>query len=163
MLFRSLFQRERSGRGQQVEISLQEAIYPALSSNLGLLFAGKGTQRTGNRHGGLASSPYNVYPSSDGYLAIICISEHQWRALTRVMGQPGLADDPRFATLKDRVHNMEELDALMAKVPYLGISEDSGYGMAALTPRAEPLHHESEKWIPGLGFGTQLASFDAGT
>ncbi|MFM9967393.1 MAG: CaiB/BaiF CoA transferase family protein [Burkholderiales bacterium] len=109
----ALFQRERTGRGQQVEISLQEAIYPALSSNLGLLFAGKGTQRTGNRHGGLASSPYNVYPTNDGYLAIICIAEHQWRSLTKVMGQPELANDPRFATLKDRVRNMDELDALI--------------------------------------------------
>ena len=109
----ALFQRERTGRGQQVEVSLQEAIYPTLSSNLGLFFAGKGTQRTGNRHGGLASSPYNVYPSSDGYLAIICIAEHQWRSLTRVMGQPELANDPRFATLKDRVRNMDELDAII--------------------------------------------------
>jgi CRISPR-associated protein Csb2 len=58
---------------------------------------------------------------------------------------------------------LEELDALMAKVPYLGISEDSGYGMAALTPRAESRHHETELWVPGLGFGTQLASFDADT
>ena len=110
----ALFQRERTGRGQQVEVSLQEAIYPALSSNLGLFFAGKGTQRTGNRHGGLASSPYNVYPSSDGYLAIICIAEHQWRSLAKAMGQPELANDPRFATLKDRVRNMEELDATIA-------------------------------------------------
>jgi crotonobetainyl-CoA:carnitine CoA-transferase CaiB-like acyl-CoA transferase len=109
----ALFQRERTGRGQQVEISLQEAIYPALSSNLGLFFAGQGTQRTGNRHGGLASSPYNVYPSRDGYLAIICIAEHQWRSLAKVMGQPELANDPRFMTLKDRVRNMDELDALI--------------------------------------------------
>ena len=109
----ALFQRERTGRGQQVEISLQEAIYPALSSNLGLFFAGKGTQRTGNRHGGLASSPYNVYPTSDGYLAIICIAEHQWRSLAKVMGQPELANDLRFTTLKDRVRNMDELDALI--------------------------------------------------
>ena len=109
----ALFQRERTGRGQQVEVSLQEAIYPALSSNLGLLFGGKGTQRTGNRHGGLASSPYNVYPSRDGYLAIICISEQQWRSLAKVMGQPDLANDPRFATLKDRVRNMDELDSII--------------------------------------------------
>lgn len=109
----ALFHRERTGQGQQVEISLQEAIYPALSSNLGLLFAGKGTQRTGNRHGGLASSPYNVYPTSDGYVAIICVSEQHWRALTKVMERPDLADDPRFCDLKSRVNNMDELDAII--------------------------------------------------
>jgi CoA:oxalate CoA-transferase len=114
-LMTALFQRERTGRGQQVEVSLQEAIYPALSSNLGLFFGGKGTQRTGNRHGGLASSPYNVYPTSDGYLAIICIAEHQWRSLAKVMGKPELASDPRFVTLKDRVRNMDELDALIGE------------------------------------------------
>jgi CoA:oxalate CoA-transferase len=109
----ALYQRERSGKGQQVEVSLQEAIYPTLSSNLGLYFAGKGTQRTGNRHGGLASSPYNVYPTSDGYIAIICISDGQWRALTEVMGSPELTTDPRFSTLKERVRNMDELDRLI--------------------------------------------------
>lgn len=109
----ALFQRERTGRGQQVEVSLQEAIYPTLSSNLGLLFAGKGTQRTGNRHGGLASSPYNVYPTSDGYIAIICVSDLQWQTLTKVMGRPDLPNDPRFAALKDRVRNMDQIDAII--------------------------------------------------
>ncbi len=109
----ALFQRERTGKGQQVEISLQEVMYPTLSSNLGLFFGGKGTQRTGNRHGGLASSPYNVYPTSDGYFAIICISEQQWIALTKAMDQPELADDPRFSTLKSRVQNMDELDSII--------------------------------------------------
>jgi len=109
----ALVQRARTNEGQQVEVSLQEAIYPALSSNLGLHFAGKGTQRTGNRHGGLASSPYNVYPTSDGYIAIICVSEQHWRSLVATMGQPALADDERFRDLKGRVRNMDALDALI--------------------------------------------------
>ena len=40
------------------------------------LVSAGGRGRTGNRHGGLAESPYNVYPTSDGYIAIICVGEH---------------------------------------------------------------------------------------
>jgi formyl-CoA transferase len=69
--------------------------------------------RTGNRHGGLAESPYNVYPTSDGYIAIICVGETHWKSLVRAMERPDLDDDMRFATLKDRVANMDAVDAIV--------------------------------------------------
>ena len=49
----------------------------SLSSSLGMYWSTKGESpaRTGNRHGGLAESPYNVYPTSDGFIAIICVGE----------------------------------------------------------------------------------------
>lgn len=69
----ALFQRERTGTGQHVEVAMQDAIVPTLTSNLaGLLeSSGEFPERTGNRHGGLAVCPYNIYPARDGWLAIL--------------------------------------------------------------------------------------------
>ncbi|MEO7402415.1 MAG: CoA transferase, partial [Burkholderiales bacterium] len=73
----ALYEREKTGVGRLVEVSMQEAIYASLASNLGMWWDSKGAMpaRTGNQHGGLAESPYNVYPTKDGYIAIICVGE----------------------------------------------------------------------------------------
>jgi CoA:oxalate CoA-transferase len=111
----ALFERERTGRGRLVEVSMQEAVYATLSSSLGLMFGeGKVPERTGNRHSGLAESPYNVYPTQDGFLAIICVGEAHWQSLLGAMGRQDLADDPRFASLKSRVANMDAVDEIVA-------------------------------------------------
>ena len=111
----ALYEREKTGVGRAVEVSMQEAVYPSLSSNLGLYYGTGGDvpMRTGNRHGGMAESPYNVYPTKDGYIAIICVGETHWKSLIAAMGQPELAGDPRFASLKTRVAHMDDVDALV--------------------------------------------------
>src|SRR3546814_15544857 len=95
---------------------MQESVYVTISSNLALWYASKGKIpiRTGNRHGGLATAPYNVYPSSDGYIAIICVNDRHWRALAKEMGRGELSDDPRFATLAARVDNMDQVDEIVS-------------------------------------------------
>ena len=70
--------------------------------------------RTGNRHGGLAESPYNVYPTSDGYIAIICVGEQHWKNLLDAMGRAELGADPRFESLKTRVAHMDVIDDLVS-------------------------------------------------
>jgi CoA:oxalate CoA-transferase len=111
----ALYEREKTGVGRAVEVSMQEAVYASLSSNLGLYYGSGGDVpvRTGNRHGGLAESPYNVYPTKDGYIAIICVGETHWRSLIEAMGQPELASDPRFASLKTRVAHMNDVDEIV--------------------------------------------------
>ena len=112
----ALYQRERTGKGEVVEVTMHESVYPSLKSSLGLLFGSGGgaPDRTGNRHSGMAESPYNVYPTSDGHVAIICVSEAHWRSLTVAMDQPGLGDDSRFATLAARVARMDEVDEILS-------------------------------------------------
>ena len=108
----ALYEREKTGIGRQVEVAMLDAVYPSLSSSLGLYHgtAGAVPARTGNRHGGLAEAPYNVYPTSDGYIAIICVGDVHWRSLLAAMGRDDLAADLRFATLKDRVAHVDEID-----------------------------------------------------
>ena len=112
----ALFHRERSGKGQLVEVAMQECVYPALASNLGMIYdTDAPPPRTGNRHGGLASCPYNVYPASDGYVAVICTNEGHFVNLCTAMGRPDAPDDPRFATRASRVAHMDETDAFIAE------------------------------------------------
>lgn len=114
----ALYERERTGVARRLEVSMQDAIYASLSSNLGMHWFTEGKSelvRTGNRHGGLAECPYNVYPTSDGYIALICVGDVHWRALTSVIGRPEVADDPRYGSLKQRVASMDAIDDMVAE------------------------------------------------
>jgi crotonobetainyl-CoA:carnitine CoA-transferase CaiB-like acyl-CoA transferase len=111
----ALYDREKSGRGQLVEIAMVEAVYPALASNLADVFNNNAPgPRTGNRHGGLAEAPYNVYPASDGYVAIISVNEAHWAGLARAMERPELAEDPRLKTVLDRVKHIDLTDQIVS-------------------------------------------------
>ena len=113
----ALVERSLTNRGRLVEVSMQEAVYASLSSNLGLFMGTADTPlapvRTGNRHGGLAEAPYNVYPTKDGYIAIICVGEVHWKSLLSAIQRPDLAADPRFVDLKSRVANIDAVDEII--------------------------------------------------
>jgi formyl-CoA transferase len=111
----ALFERERTGRGRVVEVSMQDATYASLASNLGMLHArgAEAPARTGNRHAGLGISPYNVYPTMDGYIVLNAPGDHHFRAILDVMGRADLKDDPRFLTRASRVMHTEAVDALI--------------------------------------------------
>jgi crotonobetainyl-CoA:carnitine CoA-transferase CaiB-like acyl-CoA transferase len=113
----ALYEREKTGLGRLVEVSMQEAVYASLSSNLGLhhSMGNSVPSRTGNRHGGLAESPYNVYPTLDGHIAIICVSETHWKSLLKAMQREDLQTDARYADLKQRVAHMDEVDDLVSE------------------------------------------------
>jgi formyl-CoA transferase len=112
----ALLDRERTGRGRVVEVAMLDAVYASLASTLGMSFGTgwKDAGRTGNRHGGLAESPYNVYPTSDGYIAIICVGEQHWKNLLDAMDRKDLLTDPRFENLKTRVAHMDVVDELVS-------------------------------------------------
>jgi CoA:oxalate CoA-transferase len=112
-LMTALFARERTGLGRRVEVSMQEAVFPSLASNLGLYSTGVAA-RTGNRHGGLAEAPYNVYPTADGFIAILCVGEKHWASLLTALDREDLKSDPRFGSLAARVANMDAVDELVA-------------------------------------------------
>jgi len=111
----ALYERTFTGKGRLVEVSMQEAAFPALASNLGMLHEQNGVvpPRTANRHGGLAVVPYNVYEARDGHIAINCVKEVHWQGLLEIMERADLHDDPRFSSNKARVAHMEETDALV--------------------------------------------------
>lgn len=113
----ALVERSLTNKGRLVEVSMQEAVYSSLSSNLGLFMGNEPltAMRTGNRHGGLAEAPYNVYATKDGYIAILCVGEIHWKSLLTAMHREDLADDERFVNLKARVTNIDAVDALVGE------------------------------------------------
>jgi formyl-CoA transferase len=114
-LVTALLRRERTGKGCMVEVSMHDAMYPSLTSNLGSYYQkGRVVPRTANRHGGLAIAPYNVYPTNDGWMAIFCATDAHWPLLCKLMGQEELLADNRFANTVGRAQHMEEIDALVS-------------------------------------------------
>ncbi len=112
----ALFQRERTGRGQLVEVAMQEAVYSTLASSFEYHFrTGKVPPRTGNRQAGLATAPYNVFAAADGHVAIHVVTEAHWQKLLTAMGREDLRDDPRFATMAARAQNMAATEAVVSE------------------------------------------------
>jgi crotonobetainyl-CoA:carnitine CoA-transferase CaiB-like acyl-CoA transferase len=113
----ALYQRTITGRGQHVMVSMHDALLPTLASNLASFLDSDGTgpERTGNRHGGLAVAPYNVYPASDGWVAILSLNDRHWRSLCELIGRPELGEDPAFATNRERAGRMETVDEIVSR------------------------------------------------
>lgn len=111
----ALFHRERTGVGQLVEVSMHDTVYPSLASALSAYYEGGGSlpQRTGNRHSGLRMAPYNVYETSDGHVAIICVSEKHWENLATLMGKENLIGQRGYKNTIERSSNMEVVDDMI--------------------------------------------------
>lgn len=112
----ALYHREKLGKGQHVEVSMHDTMYPVLASPIGAFynFNGEIPERTGNRHSGLAQAPYNVYPAKDGYVAIFCVTDKHWEQLVGCIGRNDLFQDDRFITNTDRVEHMENVDKIVS-------------------------------------------------
>lgn len=109
----ALAERERSGLGQQVDLSLLDAGVAVLANQAANhLLGGLVPRRLGNAHPNIV--PYQVFPASDGHLIIACGNDRQFRALCGVLGLGALADDPAFATNPARVVHRDDLCARIA-------------------------------------------------
>jgi crotonobetainyl-CoA:carnitine CoA-transferase CaiB-like acyl-CoA transferase len=113
----ALLHRRQRGEALATEVAMLDSVFLSLASSLGLAQrAGDGfAPRTGNRHSGLSVCPYNVYPAADGYVAIICNTDANWRALAQALGRDDLAADPRFAAMAGRIAHMDAIDAEIAR------------------------------------------------
>ena len=111
----ALFHRERTGRGQEVSVSLLDAYSTAHEVNWQEWSVSGGESepiRRGNVHpvvGGVG-----VFETGDGYVTVAAVNNGQWQRLTEAMGRPELSDDPRFASNPDRVTNRDEVNTFIA-------------------------------------------------
>lgn len=110
----ALRQAEHTGRGQEVDVSITDAVVSLLDAII-VEFSGTGTirQPMGPRLGG--GAPSNTYPSNDGRLVVIGgNSDAIFRRLMNAIGRPELADDPKYRTNPARLANVVELDETIA-------------------------------------------------
>jgi crotonobetainyl-CoA:carnitine CoA-transferase CaiB-like acyl-CoA transferase len=130
----ALTARERSGEGQRIEIDLLSSALAALVNQAsGHLNAGAIPRRLGNVHPSI--EPFATFAAADGPLMICAGNDRQFAALAGVLGEPGLAADPRFATNPSRVEHREALrEAIESRLADAPIDEWVGRMRAAGVP-----------------------------
>ncbi|WP_067856009.1 CaiB/BaiF CoA transferase family protein [Nocardia shimofusensis] len=110
----ALLDRERSGRGQLVDMALLDAVISLLHPHAAnWIVGGEVPRRTGDFHPTVV--PYQVFRAADGDFFVSAANSRQFLALTTTLGVPELADDPRFRSNGDRHAHREELVAILGE------------------------------------------------
>lgn len=115
-LMSALDYRRRTGKGQYIDLAMQEAsVHLASPVVMDYTINGRIQNRAGNNCPGAA--PHGVYPckGEERWCAIAVFSDDEWQDLCKVMENPEWARSPKFDTLPHRSENIEELDELMGK------------------------------------------------
>ena len=108
----ALLERERSGKGQYIDLALLDSTVASLSMMaVSSLITGSSPPRLGNAHPHVV--PYRLYPTSDRPMVVAVGNNAQFGRLVAAIGLPDLATDPRFATNRDRLDHRDALDRLI--------------------------------------------------
>ncbi len=103
-----LLSRERTGKGQEVEISMLHALAFGLTTRVGPFFAtGEDPTRWGSQHSQVV--PYQAFKTKDGYAVSGTWGDADWPKFCKALGWPELADDPLYDTNVKRVERRDEL------------------------------------------------------
>jgi formyl-CoA transferase len=104
-------QRERTGKGQKVEVAMQEAVLNFVRvPMMGTYVTHKPVARSGNRLSGGPGDIFKCAPGGDNdYCYILCTTPEMWQSLCRSIEQPGLVHDERFKDAKSRAKNADAL------------------------------------------------------
>lgn len=110
----ALVERNRSGKGQEVDVAIYEAVAALMESTMADHAVGGVTrERTGGTLKGVA--PANAYPCADGSEVLIAgNADAVFVRLAAAMGMPELAEDPKYSTHHARGANMVELDEIVS-------------------------------------------------
>ncbi|MEE1865249.1 MULTISPECIES: CaiB/BaiF CoA transferase family protein [Pseudomonas] len=108
----ALAHRDHDGGGQHIDMALLDVQVACLANQaMNYLTTGTPPSRLGNAHPNIV--PYQAFPTSDGDFILTVGNDGQFRKFAEVAGQPQWADDPRFATNKQRVANRAVLIPLI--------------------------------------------------
>lgn len=111
----ALQERERSGRGQVVDLSLYDAALSLLHPAAATYFmTGEPPHRMGSAHPSIA--PCDTFATPVGELYVAAGTDRQFALLADCLGFPGLANDPRYGTNADRLSHRHELNADLARL-----------------------------------------------
>jgi crotonobetainyl-CoA:carnitine CoA-transferase CaiB-like acyl-CoA transferase len=107
---------QSSGRGCDVDVSLYEvALHQLGYAGTWYLNSGEAASRL-ERSSHFSLAPVQTFPTADGWIFVMCMSEKFWSALLGVLGREDLADDPRFADGNTRHRYRKELTAILDSV-----------------------------------------------
>jgi crotonobetainyl-CoA:carnitine CoA-transferase CaiB-like acyl-CoA transferase len=142
----ALAMRERTGRGQQIDMALLDTMTGVLANQAMNWFAsGMSPTRVGNSH--MNVCPYAVFPTSDGWFILAVGNDGQFRRFCDALGLPEMRDDPRFATNSRRLAFKELL--------FAGIE-----AATSLVPKLELLARLEAVGVPAGPINTVAQAFD---
>lgn len=132
----ALFERQKTGRGRRLDIAMLDSLVALLPTAVAQWMFGTGAPtRVGNRHP--LSTPFGAYRARDGHVVICVLNGPQFRNLATTLGQPQLADDPRFASDALRTEHETVLRPLIeAGLADLSVAEAVAALSAAGVPAA---------------------------
>ncbi|HEX7125935.1 MAG TPA: CaiB/BaiF CoA-transferase family protein, partial [Thermodesulfobacteriota bacterium] len=111
----ALYQRERTGRGCSIDVSMFDCLFSFLTYYLTLYQAtGEVPGPQGSGHPTMV--PGGAFPTSDGYVTIAAFNQGFWKEFCQAAGHPEWIEDPKFATPRDRMRNRDELIRLISAV-----------------------------------------------
>ena len=140
----AIHERERTGRGQHIEIAQVEGVIPLIGAHLvEYQRTGELPRRYGNRHP--RHAPHGIFrcAGEDNWIAMAVESDEQFRRMATVLGVEGLANDPRFASESERKANEDalasELNAVLQNLAAEQTAEKlNAVGIAAGTVSSAP-------------------------
>ena len=111
----ALMAREKTGRGQLVDVGMLDTVASLLTYQAGIVFAtGASPGRMGNQHPSIA--PYDTFATEDGEFVLAVGNDEQFQRMAAVVLEPALASDERFATNSGRVHHYDALRADLRRI-----------------------------------------------
>jgi crotonobetainyl-CoA:carnitine CoA-transferase CaiB-like acyl-CoA transferase len=103
---------EGEREGQYIDISMFDAGMTMLENSISRHdITGEVAGLIGSHHP--SAAPHNIYKTSDSYIAMLFIDNGSWKRLTKIIGQPQLAEDPEFATIEARLKNVKRVDEIV--------------------------------------------------
>ncbi|MES2262612.1 MAG: CoA transferase [Pseudomonadota bacterium] len=127
----ALFQRERAGHGQFIDIGMLDATLMLLSQGIATYeMSGEAPIRTGNRGYRLVATA-DTYATRDGFISIGANHQHQFVAMCQALGWQHILDDPRFADHQARLLHNDLLRAALEQHFATGIAAELEQKLAA--------------------------------
>lgn len=111
----ALYERDRTGRGKFIDVSLMDGLIGMLGYIAQLaFFTGQDPQRQGSQHPNLV--PYGIFPAAeDGSIVVACLTPGFWGRICKSIGRPELTGDPRYDTLEKRRDAREEVNEIVSE------------------------------------------------
>jgi CoA:oxalate CoA-transferase len=143
----ALFHRAQTGRGMKIDVSMLDGQIAILESAVVRYdLTGQAPAALGNRHPSIA--PFEVYAAADRPLVIAAGNDALFRRLCQALGQPDLADDPRFRTNPERTRQAEALkevlEGILRQQPahhWLSVLEAAGVPCSPVNTVADAVEH----------------------
>jgi len=109
----ALRHREKGGKGQHIDISMQDCIWAITAVQFAAIYfhTGEVPPRVGNRQ--LEATPFGTFPARDGYVVIAVVTVGQWENFLRVIGREDLIGVEEYATQVERLKRWQEVDAMI--------------------------------------------------